>query len=99
MVHKYCNFAKCSSNALQVLVWYGFNCGSHSKMLKNTRICPKHPISEGGGYVLPVSFKSGWNIISNDRSFGRPIAGTDTFHNVILFIDTSTILDTTKLNV
>ena len=71
-------------------------------MLKNTGICPKHPemkalISVKGGYVLPVSFKSGWNITSNDRSFGRPIARTDTFHNVILFIDTSTMLDITNL--
>ena len=32
-------------------------------------------------------------IISNDRSFGCPI----TVHNAILFIDTPTRLDTTKL--
>ena len=33
----------------------------------------------------------------NDRSFGWSIIYTDTFHNAILFIDTSTILDKTKL--
>ena len=36
------------------------------------------------------------NFTSNGRSFGSPIIYTDTIHN-ILFTDTSTMLDTTKL--
>ena len=36
-------------------------------------------------------------ITSNDRSLGSPINYTDTIHYAILFIDTSTILNTTKL--
>ena len=34
---------------------------------------------------------------SNDRSFGCPVIYTDTIHNAVLFIDTSTMLDTTKI--
>ena len=33
----------------------------------------------------------------NDNCFGCPNINTDTLHNVILFIDTSTMLDTSKL--
>ena len=37
-------------------------------------------------------------ITSNDHSFGCPIIYTDISHNTILYIDTSTILDTIKLS-
>ena len=37
------------------------------------------------------------HITSNDRSFDCPIIYTDTINNALLFIDTSTMLDTTKL--
>ena len=43
-------------------------------------------------YQVSIAF-----ITSNDRSFGYPIIYTDTMYNAILFIDTSTIFDTTKL--
>ena len=33
-------------------------------------------------------------IISNGRSFGCPIIYTDTIHNAIFFVDTSTMRDT-----
>ena len=36
------------------------------------------------------------NISSNDRSCGCPIIYKDTIHDALLFIDTSTMLDTTK---
>ena len=36
-------------------------------------------------------------ITSNDHSFASSIIYMDTFHNAILFIATSTTLDTTKL--
>ena len=36
-------------------------------------------------------------ITRNDHSFANSIISTDTFHNAILFITTSTTLDTTKL--
>ena len=36
-------------------------------------------------------------IVSNDRSFARPIIYTDTIRNAILFTDTSTMPDTIKL--
>ena len=34
---------------------------------------------------------------SNDRSFGCPITYTDAIHYAVLYIDTSTMLDITKL--
>ena len=37
------------------------------------------------------------NITSNDRSFDCPIIYSDTNYNAFLFIDTSTMLDTTIL--
>ena len=36
------------------------------------------------------------DLTSNDRSFVCPIIYTDTIHYGILFIDTSTMFDTTK---
>ena len=36
-------------------------------------------------------------ITSSDHSFGYPIICPDTIYNIILFIDTSTMLETPKL--
>ena len=44
-----------------------------------------------------TSRKMSRNIRRNDCSFVCPVIYTDSIHNAILFIDTSIMLDTTKL--
>ena len=46
-------------------------------------------------FAVPISYCE--LITSNDRSFGCRIIYTETIYNGILFIDNSTILDTTML--